>query len=66
MSSDSIRFRLKKDYTRVQVAVQELEHDVVLTGDDVYEATEPSVIKALESHSAVVRVPVKEKGGESA
>lgn len=66
MSTDTIKYRLRKEFTRAQVAVQELEEDVVLTAGDVYETAEPSVVRALDSHHAFERVPSEKKGGEKA
>lgn len=66
MSTDTIKYRLRKGFNRAQVAVQELEEDVVLTSGEVYETTEQSVVRALDSHHAFERVPDEKKGGEKA
>lgn len=58
--TETIKFRLKKGYTRVHVAVQELDHDVILEAGKVFETDHAGVAHALDRNPALERAPKKE------
>lgn len=65
--STAHRFQLRKGHTRVQVAVQELDHDVVIASGEVYETDHAGVAHALDRQPALERAKdsAKEKGGDA-
>lgn len=63
MKPETFKYRLKKGYQRCQVAVQELDQDVVVEADKVFETTHPGVARELDRQPALERAAAT-KGGD--